>query len=213
MTFARRYPHFTIFLVVALLLPPLLALWTPLLTALMLGFDVGALLFIGLAVARFGGDDEQQMRRRAVDAEPGQRWLWSMAALVVTMVLVAIGQELANARGHMLPEVWLATGTLIIAWLFANTLFALFYAHSWYLEGKDGKDRGGLDFPGDDPTPDYWDFAYYAFVLGMTFQVSDVQVTNHAMRRAALVHGLLAFFFNIGVVALAVNVAASALGG
>jgi uncharacterized membrane protein len=213
MNFLRHYPHFIAFLTIGAVVTLALAGATGPFTATLIGFDAGAVLFLGLTGWRFGGDEPDAMRKRAADTEPGQRWLWMMALVVVAVVLMAIGQELVNARGHMLPEVWLAAATLLVAWLFANSLFALYYAHSWYLPDKDGGDRGGLDFPGEDPTPDYWDFAYFAFVLGMTFQVSDVQVTSQRLRRAALLHGLLAFVFNIGVVALSVNVAATALGG
>ncbi len=213
MNFFRHYSHFTAFLGVGALVTLALAAALGPFTATMIGFDAGALLFLVLTAVRFGGNEPEQMRRRAADTEPGQRWLWAMALLVISVVLMAVGQELVHARGHMLPEVWLAAATLLIAWMFGNSLFALYYAHSWYLKADDGGDRGGLQFPGDDPTPDYWDFAYYAFVLGMTFQVSDVQITGHGMRRAALLHGLIAFVFNIGVVALSVNVAATALGG
>jgi uncharacterized membrane protein len=92
-----------------------------------------------------------------------------------------------------------------------HTLFALRYAHEYYsiVPGGDAVE-GGLKFPGDDP-PDYWDFFYYALVLGMTFQVSDVEILSRKLRRLASVHGLLGFLFNTVILALSVNIAASLL--
>ena len=101
----------------------------------------------------------------------------------------------------------LAIATVILSWAFIHTIFALHYAHDFY--GK-GQRATGLKFPGDGQ-PDYWDFIYFSFVIGMTFQVSDVAVTNKWIRRSVVAHGVLSFFFTTTVVALTVNMAASAL--
>ena len=97
----------------------------------------------------------------------------------------------------------LAAVTILLSWAFTHTIFALHYAHEYYDENA-GK-GGGLKFPGDEP-PDYWDFMYFSFVVGMTFQVSDVQVEDHKLRREVLAHGVLAFFFNVAIVALTINI-------
>jgi uncharacterized membrane protein len=93
-----------------------------------------------------------------------------------------------------------------------NTIFALHYAHFFYGDSDDptGAEARGLAFPGH-AEPDYWDFLYFAFVIGMTFQVSDVQIEDHRLRRIALAHGVLAFFFNVVVLALTINIIASLL--
>jgi uncharacterized membrane protein len=104
----------------------------------------------------------------------------------------------------------LVVATLTIAWLFGNMVCALHYAHMFYDPAPGGGDHAGLVFPGTE-RPDFQDFCYFASVLGMTFQVSDVQIVSSRIRRAATVHALVAFFFNIGVVALAVNVVAAAI--
>ena len=93
----------------------------------------------------------------------------------------------------------------ILAWTFMNTLFSLHYAHGYY--GEFGEPHKGLEFPGDEE-PDYWDFAYFAFTIGMTFQVSDVQITTRYLRRVGLMHSAIAFFFNVFIIAISVNVAA-----
>lgn len=104
--------------------------------------------------------------------------------------------------GHLL----LALTAVFCSWLLVHTLFALRYAHLYY--NRSG--AKGLDFPAT-PEPDYLDFAYFSLVVGMTSQVSDVQITSSAMRRLALLHGLLSFLFNTVIVALTINVMASLL--
>jgi uncharacterized membrane protein len=131
--------------------------------------------------------------------------------------LVALGFLLQKeVPGLVIPtpvRVVLAGLTVLASWLLTHTIFAVHYAHEFYGDadpGPDREDRGGLAFPGD-KAPDYWDFLYYAFVVGMTCQVSDVQVTGRRMRRLTLAHGLVSFIFNTVVLALAVNILASSL--
>ena len=97
----------------------------------------------------------------------------------------------------------LATATILLSWAFIHTIFSIHYAHEYYGERRDGK-IGGLKFPGD-PQPDYWDFLYFSLVIGMTSQVSDVQVTSKVLRRVFSMHGVLSFFFNLTLLALTVN--------
>jgi len=94
-----------------------------------------------------------------------------------------------------------------VSWAFIHTMFALHYAHEFYGEGDEG---GGLAFPGDD-APDHWDFVYFSFVIGMTSQVADVGITGKAIRRTAAAHGVVSFIFNVALLALTINIAASAL--
>ena len=107
-----------------------------------------------------------------------------------------------------------SVATILLSWMLIHTVFALFYAHEFHSEGKDhaGGHGGGLDFP-DDSTPDYLDFLYFSFVVGTTAQTSDVAVTSRAMRRVVMLHGILSFFFNTAVIALAVNIAAQLVQG
>jgi uncharacterized membrane protein len=103
------------------------------------------------------------------------------------------------------PQLLLIIGTLILGWLFSNLIYTFHYAYLFYLDGEGGGDHGGLEIPGR-PAPDYWDFAYFAFTLGMTFQTSDVQITSPVIRRVALFHSLAAFVFNLGVIAFSINI-------
>ena len=101
--------------------------------------------------------------------------------------------------------------TLFVSWLMTQVTFGLRYAHEYYATSPGHTEvDGGLQFPGEGK-PDYLDFLYFSLVLGMTFQVSDVQITSRKLRRLATVQGILSFMFNTVIVALTVNIAASLL--
>ena len=95
--------------------------------------------------------------------------------------------------------------TLVLVWTFGNAIYTLHYAHLYYSGDDGGKDVTGLDFPGK-RNPDYADFCYFAFTLGVALQTSDVSITSPHIRRVATVHCIAGFFFNLGVLALTVNV-------
>lgn len=221
MTIWRRYPNFVGFIVV--MLATTVAFWSILshARALLLGFDAGAVVFLALLVHRFRDSQPLSMRRRAAANEPDQGTMTLLSFIILAVVLTAVGVELLGSAGHDGIGVALAAITLSLAWLFANSLFTLHYAHLYYLKSGHGGDLGGLQFPTEDNashpradnSPDYWDFSYFAFVIGMTFQVSDVVITSKRLRRLALFHAMLAFVFNIGVVALSVSLVAAVLGG
>jgi uncharacterized membrane protein len=214
----RRYPHFVAFVFVTALVGVGLAAVIHPARALLAGFDCGVLAFLVLVVFRMGPGTAATMRSRAARNEPDHHSLTAIALFVVAVVLVAVWVELSGDGGHHASGIALAAATLSLAWLFANILFALHYAHLYYLPdmARSGGDRGGLDFPGRadgvDAGPDYWDFAYFAVIIGMTFQVSDVAITAKPIRRLALLHAMLAFLFNIGVIALSVSLVGSVLG-
>lgn len=175
--------------------------WAP---ALLIAFDVGALVFIVWTLWMMRASDPDDMRKRAEQNDPDHHVLLLLAGIVVAVVLVAVWVELTSSDGRKELALALAGITLLFAWLFSNILIAVHYAALYYAPDEQRHDRGGLKFP-NEPMPDYVDFTYYAFVLGMTFQVSDVQITSRRMRRMALCHGLAAFLFNIVVVALSVS--------
>jgi uncharacterized membrane protein len=109
----------------------------------------------------------------------------------------------------LLKRLELATVTIALSWAAVHTTFALHYAHDYYR----GDQPGGLQFPSGDQheNADYWDFVYFAFVIGMTAQVSDVGITDKTIRRTATAHGIISFVFNTALLALMVNIAASAI--
>jgi uncharacterized membrane protein len=173
--------------------------------AFLLGFDAGALSFMGLQLREFSAATPARMHDKARRQDAG-RWgiLWSGVA-ISTVVLVALGTELEAGKTGGLVALVVAAASIMLSWAFLNTLFALHYAHGYY--GDYGEAHKGLDFPGT-AEPDYWDFAYFAVVIGMTFQVSDVQVKSRELRRMVLIHGVIAFFFNVFIVAVSVNIVA-----
>jgi uncharacterized membrane protein len=172
-----------------------------------IGWDVGVAAFLGAALKMMRRAGAARMRRRAAQQDEGRLTILTLTLAAVLFSVFAIGFELNSAKG--LPRAaaeWriaLAAATVVLSWSFTHVIFALHYAHAYYREGS----VPALQFPGGQP-PGYGDFLYYAFVVGMTCQVSDVQVVGRAMRRLTLVHGVLAFFFNTGILALAINLAA-----
>jgi uncharacterized membrane protein len=174
-------------------------------------FTVAAAAFLGAIAHMFARTgSSESIRTRARTEDPGRRLrLWSGVSVSI-VTLVALGLELRAGKNGGLIELGICVAALLLSWLFMNTLFALHYAHQFYGDDARLQRRGGLEFPGCDD-PDYWDFVYFAIVVGMTFQVSDVQVTSRSIRRTVLVHGLVAFVFNMVIIALSVNVVAGRL--
>jgi len=133
------------------------------------------------------------------------------AALFAVGFLISVNK--AEVRGHLTVHLVLALATVVFSWSVVHTVFGLRYAHTFYGDSDDpGADQhaGGLLFPGG-RTPDYFDFAYFSFVVGMTCQVSDVQITSRRMRRLTLLHGVLSFGFNTVILALLINTVSSLL--
>lgn len=172
---------------------------------LLIGFDLGAIVYFILLLRIFIGASPAVMRRQAKQQDTG-RWTTLLSGVVLSaVVLGAVMTELNSSNKGGALAIAVAATTIVLAWTFMNTLFSLHYAHGYY--GEFGKPHQGLDFPGDEE-PDYWDFAYFAFTIGMTFQVSDVQITTRYLRRIGLMHSAIAFFFNVFIIAISVNIAA-----
>jgi uncharacterized membrane protein len=167
--------------------------------AILIGFDAGALAFLLSLVGLLGRHEAAAIRAHAErnDARRGVLLVVTFATLLV--VLIAIGWLLEGAVDRQAKL--LIVATMALAWLFSNSVYALHYAHLYYHP----RHEGGLAFKGD-LSPDYADFVYFAFTLGMTFQTSDVEITTRAMRRTVTLHSLGAFLFNLGVIAFTINV-------
>jgi uncharacterized membrane protein len=173
--------------------------------AVLSGFDLAAVIYLGILVQLFNRATPSHMRSQAQALDTG-RWavLWG-GVLLSAVVLAALGNELHAARSGGVPELVVGVLSVILSWLFLNVMFAVHYAHGYY--GNLGDKHAGLEFP-DTPKPDYWDFTYFSIVIGMTFQVSDVQVTSKYLRRVVLLHSVIAFFFNVFIIAITVNIVA-----
>jgi uncharacterized membrane protein len=178
-----------------------------------LAWFVGVAAFLALTLLAVSDASPERVRQRARALDERASVISAIVIAAAAASLGALAFVLHNPVGPTAPRVILAILSVAASWLLVHTMFALHYAHYYYGDdpSRAGEDeRGGLTFPGDAP-PDYWDFFYYSFVVGMTCQVSDVQVTSRGMRRLTLTHGVLSFFFNTGVLALAVNIIATAL--
>ncbi len=174
-----------------------------------MAFDLAAGVFLVSLIPLIRRRGADAIREQA-DANDANRLLVLLVTTLLTIsVMLAISGELDAAKhGHALATVKLI-GTLLAIWLFANTVYALHYAHAYYdTDEEAGHDCGGIDFPGDDD-PGYADFLYFSFTLGMTFQTSDVAITAARIRPVVLLHCFAAFVFNLGVIAFTIN----ALGG
>jgi len=174
-----------------------------------------SLCVLALAWVRIVTARPLESLRTAKLQDSSRRMIFLFVLLAVCASLFAVGYLLGTAHGRhggrLLETVALAFGTVVGSWSLMHTLFALHYAHIYYGDSGDPQVAGhvgGLMFP-EERTPDYLDFAYFSFVVGMTCQVSDVQISGRRLRRWALVHGLLSFAFNTAILALSINVVSS----
>ena len=181
----------------------------------LLGWCVGVAVYLALAWWLCERFDAKKTRERAQAQDESSVVLFflmllaTMACVAAIIVMMQEGNDLSGAERTL--HIAMSVIALIASWLFIHTMFAFRYAHRYYQEEKQHEPDGpGLEFPGG-LDPDYFDFLYYAFVIGMTSQVSDVQATSREMRRITLVHSVLSFGFNVLVLALSINVVAGAL--
>ncbi len=185
-------------------------------TRAILAWDTGVVVYLVLAAFLFSTERLDRIAADAAAQEEGEWTIFSLTIAAVAFSFAAIVSEFASIAKDMPPDqrdlhLALVVLTLFVSWLMTHTTFAFRYAHEYYEVSADGSGIvGGLDFPGE-KRPDYLDFLYFALVLGMTFQVSDVQITARKFRRLASVHGLLSFLFNTIILALTVNLAAGLL--
>ena len=185
--------------------------WPATLTArLLLCWNAAVALYLVLALWAMATSSVDTLRQRAYRQDEGQKTILSLTAAAVLASLVAIVAELGSIKSlageaktlHLV----LAAATVASSWLFMHLMFAMHYAHDYYLNQRRGQEPG-LVFP-QEPTPDYWDFLYFSAVIGTSGQTADVSFTSKAMRRTGLVHCVLAYFYNTTVLALMINMAA-----
>lgn len=179
----------------------------------LIGWDAAVVLFLATMVWIAASGTVESMRRRAAAEDEGVVASFILSLVAAVASVGAIGALLLFGRdlppGQKFGVLGLAAATIFLSWLFTHAVFALHYAHVYYVRDVDGKgDAGGLDFPGDDD-PDYWDFLYFAYVIGATSQTSDTAIHAKRIRRLALAQGVIAFFFNTTILAMTVNIAAS----
>jgi uncharacterized membrane protein len=176
----------------------------------LIAWDAGVTLYLVLVYVLMARATIAQIRLHAASQDEGRLGILVLTVLAAVASLGAIVAELVAKQGAKPTgmQLALATITIVLSWVFIHTIFAVHYAHDYY--GEHGAKKSGLNFPADDE-PDYWDFVYFSFVIGMTCQVSDVQVESRLIRRTVAAHGVVSFLFNTALLALMVNIAASAI--
>jgi uncharacterized membrane protein len=175
-------------------------------------WDIGMICFLVLMWWAMMQATPATMRRHAQQEDAGRVVILGLITAVACISILAIGFMLHNkeSMGKILAlHLGLSILTIVGSWMLVHTIFALHYAHAYYQDHKTLQETKaeGLDFPSESE-PDYWDFLYFSFVIGMTSQVSDVEVTSRSMRRLALGHGVLSFFFNTTILAMSINIIA-----
>ena len=190
-----------------------------LLTRLILSWNVYAAVVLLAAWATILTVDPDHAQRTAKLQDSSCTVLFASMLVAACMSLLAVIFVLKEHKllhgGLVRLHLELPILAVVESWILIHTVFTLHYAHSFYRSQSDKRSpgrEGGLLFPNERP-PNYMDFAYFSFVIGMTFQVSDVQITSRAMRRLALIQGLLSFAFNTAIIALTINVMSSLFTG
>jgi uncharacterized membrane protein len=174
--------------------------------AALLGWDTGGLVLLLISWMAIARADAHTTRARAGADDPGRTLVYALVVLTSAASLLAATVLATNAR-NLSPDLKRALmlqclATVSLAWTLTHTAFTLRYAHLYYREDAEGV--GGVTLPGGDP-PTYFDFAYFAFTIGMCFQVSDFSVTSPQIRRAVLLHALISFAYNSVILAFVLN--------
>ncbi|MEO6818957.1 MAG: DUF1345 domain-containing protein [Ginsengibacter sp.] len=180
---------------------------------IMIGWITFCLFMIILSWITFFKCDTTHIRKVASQQDPKRAIVFALILVatlagMLAVLLLIVSKEGGSSTPHYKTPI--AVAGMLLSWFLIHTTFTLRYAHIYYGddENDQSKHAGGLDFPEDDK-PDYLDFAYFSFVLGMTFQVSDIQITSKRFRKLALLHGLISFSFSTIMIALTINVISS----
>lgn len=178
-------------------------------------YDVYALVSLVLLWLTVALTPRVQIRRVARRQDVGTKLIFLLVVGATAAAMVAVALLLRSGSSKTAEDftlhLLLALTTVVFSWLLVHGVFGLRYAHTFYGDSETGHEThaGGLLFPGPaKERPDYADFTYFSFVIGMTCQVSDVQVTSAKLRNLVLLHGLLSFGFNTVVLALTINIVA-----
>jgi uncharacterized membrane protein len=173
---------------------------------LLFGWDVGGLTLLVLTWGIIIPANEKMTQDRASSEDPGRSLVY-VIVLVASLVSLLAALQLTRHVSSLPPgeaalSELLCLVTVAMAWGLTHTAFTLRYAHLYYREDDEGV--GGVDFPGR-PMPTYFDFAYFAFTIGMCFQTSDACVTSTTFRRTVLLHAIISFGYNTAILAFVLN--------
>lgn len=179
------------------------------LTRVMLGWNAFSMCMIVMSWITFGITKSKEIRSQVKVQDPKRAVVFALiliatlASMLAVVLMILVKKEGHSTTNWRIP---VAIAGMVLSWFLVHTVFALRYAHIYY--GSDIKNpsthAGGLIFPGE-KHPEYFDFAYFSFVLGMTFQVSDVDITSAAFRKLAMFHGMISFAYNTVIIALVIN--------
>ena len=177
----------------------------------LIGWDAGVALYLVLVTVMILRSDLDRIRRESALQDEGRITIPVLTVIAAMATLGAIIFWLRNASASetvqppLLAVMFLTT---LLSWIFVHVMFAMHYAHEYYAQHR-GK-GGGMRFPGT-KDPDYWDYIYFSFVIGTSAAVSDMAITSCTIRRTAMAHGLIAFVFNVTMIALTVSIAGDAI--
>ncbi len=213
-----KYPNVRLRLLLSILLAGIVAIalprWiSPSANMLCVG-DTGMMCFLLLTWRAMVTTTPKVMRNHAQQEDVGRFIILSLVLGSALLSLMALAYLLKTTKGSvgliLIVHLGLSIATILITWSLVHTIFALHYARDYY---RDGHTRlkdcqvNGLMFPNEEE-PDYWDFLYFSFIIGMTAQVSDVSITSRRLRKLALFHSVLSFFFNTAILAMSINIIA-----
>lgn len=183
------------------------------LSCIMIGWDGFCLCLILITWLTFFYTESSDLSQQAKNQDESRHTtflivLFSVLASIVGIIFILNNKD--ENLVHKQMNTIISMSGVALSWFLLHTTFTLRYAHLYYVQtlSAETDKKGGIDFPGGNKKPDYFDFAYFSFVIGMTFQVSDVQVTSPKIRRVVLLHGLIAFVFNTIIVALTISILA-----
>ena len=211
----RLFSCMLIGLIVGLALPDA---WRPV-TRGLIGWNAAIWLYLAAASVMIMRSEHRDIHRRALVQDEGRYVILALAAMASTISFGAIFAQLASIKDLSFEakslHIALALATILGSWLFVHMTFALHYAHEFFRIAKpdrSGKWLGGIDFPGVN-CPDYPYFLYFSYVIGVACATADCNITGSPLRRLALVHCVLAFFYNNAVLAMSINIGAGFIGG
>ncbi|GGZ43296.1 DUF1345 domain-containing protein [Asticcacaulis endophyticus] len=178
---------------------------------IVIAWNIAAVIYLSLSWRMMLKANEASMHKRAEQQDVAQVAILMLSVLTIIICITAVVTELIEAKtlhgAQRSLTIALVVATIVTSWAFVHTIFALHYAHAYYI-GLERNKSPGLSFPDKDPTPDYLDFLYFSFIIGTAAQTADVAITSKAMRRTNLFHAVFAFFFNTAILALTINIAA-----
>lgn len=174
---------------------------------LLIGFDIAAVIFIASYAPTFRYN-ARQLREVAAYNDANRAVLLVVSFLLSVVIMAAMVGELSVADELGPVDKALVAVSLVLVWIFANAVYTLHYCHLFYTRDDGGRDSAGLIFPGT-KEPLMSDFTYFAYTLGVAVQTADVDVTSPHIRKVVTAHCVAGFFFNLGVLALTINVLAA----